>query len=45
VLDYFVWGHIKDLIEHKRDGLEHEVRDEIMAAFNTITPDMVQRGK
>ena len=28
VLDYFVWAHIKDLIErdgHKRDGLEHEV--------------------
>ena len=44
VLDYFVRGHIKDLIEHRRDGLEHEVRDEIIAAFNTITPDMVHRA-
>jgi len=44
VLDYFVWDHIKDLIEYRRNGLEHEVRNE-MAAFNTITPDMVQRDK
>ena len=42
VLDYFVWGHVKDLIKHRRDGLEHEVRDEIMAAFNT--PNMVHRA-
>ena len=41
VLDYFVWDHIKDLIEHRRDGLEFdEVRDEIIAAFNIITSDM-----
>jgi len=44
VLDYFVWGHIKDLIEHRRNGLEHEVRDEIMAAFNIITPNIVHRA-
>ena len=25
VLDYLVWSHIKDLIEHKPDGLEHEI--------------------
>ena len=37
VFDYFVWGHIKDLIKHRHDDLEHEVRDEITAAFNTNT--------
>lgn len=40
VLDYFVWGHIKNLIEHTRDGTEAEVREAILAAFNTITPQM-----
>ena len=43
VLDYFVWGHI-DLIEHRRDGLVHEVRNEIITAFNIITPDIVHRA-
>jgi len=27
-----------------RDSSEDEVRDAILAAFNTITPDMVQRA-
>ncbi|EZA51609.1 hypothetical protein X777_08792 [Ooceraea biroi] len=44
VLDYFVWGYIKNLVEHWRDGTEHEVREAIIAAFNTITPDMAQRA-
>jgi hypothetical protein len=44
VLDYFLWGHVKALIEHRRDGTVHEVRDAIVAAFNTITPEMVQRA-
>jgi len=41
VLDYFVWGYIKALVEHKRDSTEQEVREEILAAFNNITPNMV----
>lgn len=44
VLDYFVRGHIKDLIEHTRDGTEAEVREAILAAFNTITPEMAYRA-
>lgn len=40
VLDFFVWGHIKSLIEHRRNDRENEVREDIIAAFNTITPDM-----
>jgi len=44
VLDYFVWGYIKTLVEHKRDGTANEVRDEIIAAFQTITPDMAHRA-
>lgn len=44
VLDYFVWGYIKDLVEHKRGGTEAEVREEILAAFNTITPEMAYRA-
>jgi hypothetical protein len=44
VLDYFVWGHIKNKVEHKRHGTEAEVRAEILAAFDTITPDMAHRA-
>jgi len=39
VLDYFVWGYVKVAVEHKRDDTQNEVRDEIIAAFQTITPD------
>jgi len=39
VLDYFVWGYVKAAVEHKRDGIQNEVRDEIIAAFQTITSD------
>ncbi|XP_071640881.1 uncharacterized protein [Temnothorax longispinosus] len=44
VLDYFVWGYIKDLVEHRRGGTEAEVREEILAAFGTITPEMAHRS-
>ena len=44
VLDYFVWGYIKSLVEHRRDGTEQEVREAIVAAFDTITPDMTERA-
>jgi len=40
VLDYFVWSHIKNLVEHRRDGAEAEIRKAILADFNTITPVM-----
>jgi len=42
-LDYFVWGYIKALVEHRR-GTQDEARNEIIATFQTITPDM-QHGK
>ena len=44
VLDYLVWGHIKDLVEHMRDSTEAEVREAIFAASNTITPEMAYRA-
>jgi len=44
VLDYFVWGHIKALVEHRRENPENEVREAIGAAFNNITPNMVRRA-
>jgi len=44
VLDYFIWGYIKDLVEHRRDSTEAEVREAIRAAFNTITPEMAYRA-
>ncbi|XP_032689036.1 uncharacterized protein LOC116852618 [Odontomachus brunneus] len=44
VLDYFVWGYVKASVEHRRDGNEDEVREAIVAAFNTITPDMAHRA-
>ena len=34
VLDYFVWGHIKNKVEHRRHGTEAEVRAEILVAFD-----------
>ncbi|EFN81496.1 hypothetical protein EAI_12202, partial [Harpegnathos saltator] len=37
VLDFFIWGYIKSLIEHQRHSTENEVRKAIIAAFNTIT--------
>jgi len=39
VLDYFVWGYVKAAVAHKRDGTQNEVRDEIIAALQTITSD------
>lgn len=44
VLDYFIWGHVKTLVEHCRDRTEDEVREAIVEAFNSITPDMVHRA-
>ncbi|KYQ48387.1 hypothetical protein ALC60_12568 [Trachymyrmex zeteki] len=44
VLDYFIWGHIKNLVEHIRNGTEAEAREAILAAFNTITPEMAHRA-
>jgi len=44
VLDYFVWGYIKASVEHRRHGTQDEVRNEIIAAFQTITPDMAHRA-
>lgn len=44
VLDYFIWNYIKDLVEHRREGTEAEVREAILAAFNTITPEMAYRA-
>ena len=44
VLDYFVWGYIKDLVEHRRDGTEAEMREAILAAFRTVAPEMAHRA-
>ena len=44
VLDFFIWGFVKSLIENRRDGTENEVREAILAAFNTITPEMAYRA-
>lgn len=44
VLDYFVWGHIKTLVEHRRNGTVNEVREAIIEAFRTITPQMAHRA-
>ena len=44
VLDFFVWGYIKNLIEQRRNNTEIEVREAIVAAFGSITPDMVHRA-
>ncbi|EFN80538.1 hypothetical protein EAI_08241, partial [Harpegnathos saltator] len=42
VLDFFVWGHTKSLIEHQRT--KNEVLEAIVAAFDTITADMAHRA-
>ncbi|XP_070531446.1 histone-lysine N-methyltransferase SETMAR-like [Cardiocondyla obscurior] len=43
-LDYFLWGHIKNLVEPQRNGTVNEVREAIVAAFATITPHMVYQA-
>ncbi|XP_066585439.1 uncharacterized protein [Prorops nasuta] len=43
-LDFFLWGHIKNLVENERGGREEEVRAAIIAAFQTLTSDMVHRA-
>ncbi|XP_066601289.1 uncharacterized protein [Prorops nasuta] len=43
-LDFFLWGHVKALVEDWRNGTEEQVRDAIVAAFRSITPDMVHRA-
>nr|XP_012232070.1 PREDICTED: uncharacterized protein LOC105677795 [Linepithema humile] len=37
-------GYIKNLVEHRRDGIKDEVREAILVAFNTITPKMAHRA-
>ncbi|XP_070526515.1 uncharacterized protein [Cardiocondyla obscurior] len=44
VLDFFLWGHVKNLVEPRRNGTVDEVREAIVAAFATISPDMVQHA-
>ncbi|XP_067209021.1 uncharacterized protein, partial [Linepithema humile] len=44
VLNFFVWGYVKSLIKNCGNGTENEVREAIIAAFNTITPDMAHRA-
>ncbi|XP_070529987.1 uncharacterized protein [Cardiocondyla obscurior] len=44
VLDYFVWGYIKNRVENVRDRNVEEVRENIIAAFNTITPNVAHRA-
>ena len=44
VLDFFIWGHIKTLVEDRRVGTENEVREAIVATFNSITPEMALRA-
>ncbi|KYN05077.1 hypothetical protein ALC62_04065 [Cyphomyrmex costatus] len=44
VIDFFVWGYIKELVEPRRSGTENEAREAIVAAFETITPEMVHRA-
>jgi len=43
MFNYFVWGHIKDLIEHIRSDNEAEMREAILATFNTITLEIAYR--
>ncbi|KAL6421063.1 hypothetical protein ACFW04_013587 [Cataglyphis niger] len=45
VLDYFVRGYIKNLVEDRRDSTETQVREAILAAFGTITPEMARNAR
>lgn len=44
VLDFFVWGYLKNLVEDRHNSTENEVREATIAAFGTITPDMAHRA-
>jgi len=36
VLDFFMWGHIKNLVENRRNGTENEARQAFVAAFEAF---------
>jgi len=44
ILDFFVWGYVKDLVEHRRNATKNEVRETIIAAFETITLEIAHRA-
>mgnify|MGYP006961474127 CR=1 FL=1 len=44
VLNFFLWGYIKSLVEYARNGTEQKMRQAIIDAFNTITPEMAHRA-
>ncbi|XP_070526690.1 uncharacterized protein [Cardiocondyla obscurior] len=41
VCDFFSWGYIKSLVDTQRNGTANEVRESIIAAFGTVSPDIV----
>lgn len=43
-MDYFVWGHIKNMVHFNETISEDDMRADIIAAFDTITREMAQRA-
>lgn len=44
-LDFFLWGHLKNLIYRQPINTEEELRNRIQQAFATCTPQMITDSK
>lgn len=44
-LDFFLWGHVKNVIYREPVNTEEELRNRIQEAFATITPQMITDSK
>lgn len=44
-LDFFIWGHVKNVIYREPVNTEEELRDRIQNSFATITPQMIMDSK
>jgi hypothetical protein len=44
-LDFFLWGHVKNVVYRHPVDTEEQLRGRIHEAFATITPEMVTHSK
>ena len=44
-LDFFLWGHVKNVVYRHAIETEEELRNLIQEAFNAVTPQMIMESK
>jgi hypothetical protein len=43
-LDFFLWGHVKNIVYREPINTEAELRDRLQEAFQVISPDMMNNS-